>query len=202
MIATIGRSGTRQGFYDKKGGYKLHFEVLQSKDMLDWACSGPLDFRCVSETWRIDPVKFLSRTSKGYGFKDREIIDVKMTDGTRIICGSARCVRFKKNGDFLEAFLRTELPNSGVWVLIVKLINFVGLGIGTVGPIMNPRFPLTLDNFTHPGATKYTDEEVNNAIYNFVNKTIDPENINRSGLYSSNPFAEAFGNYDKPDTKK
>ena len=61
MIGTVGNSGTKQGFYNKKGGYKLHFEVLQSKEELDWVSSGPLDFRCTSETWRIDPECFLGR---------------------------------------------------------------------------------------------------------------------------------------------
>ena len=62
MIATAGRSGTKQGFYDHKGGYTLHFEVLQSKKELDWIKTGSLDFRCTSETWRIDPERFFNRS--------------------------------------------------------------------------------------------------------------------------------------------
>ncbi len=62
MIATAGRSGTRQGFYNHKGGYTLHFEVLQSKKELDWIKTGDFDHRSTSETWRIDPEKFFSRS--------------------------------------------------------------------------------------------------------------------------------------------
>jgi hypothetical protein len=62
MIGTAGRSGTRQGFYNHKGGYTLHFEVLQSKEELTWLKTGSLDFRCVSETWRINPERFFRRS--------------------------------------------------------------------------------------------------------------------------------------------
>ena len=60
LIGTSGNSGTRQGFYNRKGGYTLHFEVLQSSAALKWVKTGDLDFRSVSESLRTDPERFLS----------------------------------------------------------------------------------------------------------------------------------------------
>ncbi len=61
VIGTSGRSGTKQGYYDHKGGYKLHFEVIKSFKELKWVRTGSLDFHCVSEDERIDPESFLRR---------------------------------------------------------------------------------------------------------------------------------------------
>ena len=64
VIGSSGRSGTRQGFYNHKGGYKLHFEVIESSAVLNWVKKGSLDFRCTSESWRIDPERFFRRSSE------------------------------------------------------------------------------------------------------------------------------------------
>ena len=61
-MATAGNSGTREGFYNKKGGYNLHFEVLESKEELKWIKTGDLNFQFAEEYWRIDPERFFSRS--------------------------------------------------------------------------------------------------------------------------------------------
>lgn len=61
MIGTSAKCGTRQGFYNHKGGFELHFEVLQSKEELKWLKTAPLDFQFAEEHWRIDPECFFSR---------------------------------------------------------------------------------------------------------------------------------------------
>jgi hypothetical protein len=59
IIGSSGRTGTRQDFYNHKGGYELQFEVLQSKKELKWVSSGPLDFHFASESKRTNPEIFL-----------------------------------------------------------------------------------------------------------------------------------------------
>jgi hypothetical protein len=62
MIATAGNSGTSHGYYGKKGGYNLHFEVLESSAVLKWVKTGPLDHYFASESKRIDPERFFRRS--------------------------------------------------------------------------------------------------------------------------------------------
>ena len=59
VIGTSGRSGTRQDFYNRKGGYELHFEVIKSPTELYWVKAGYLDYHFAAENRRMDPESFL-----------------------------------------------------------------------------------------------------------------------------------------------
>ncbi len=59
MIGTSGRTGTRQDFYNRNGGYELHFELIKSSTELTWVKAGNLDFHFADENKRKDPERFI-----------------------------------------------------------------------------------------------------------------------------------------------
>ncbi len=59
-IGTSGRSGTRQGYYNWKGGYGLHFEVLKAPRELTSA--GLIRAYANKDLYRKDPERFLRST--------------------------------------------------------------------------------------------------------------------------------------------
>ncbi len=62
VIGTSGRTGTRQGHYNWKGGYGLHFEVLKSPRELTFA--GLRRAYVNKELYRRDPEGFLRSSFK------------------------------------------------------------------------------------------------------------------------------------------
>ena len=202
LIGTIGNSGTREGFYNKKGGYKLHFEALQSNVKLKWVSSGPLDHRSTSETWRIDPEKFLSRSAGGFAARNRAVYTVTMPNGITITCGMDAVIRRDKAGNVLNRVKRSALEDSGLWPFLMKLLDDLGIGFGTVGPIAGSGNPLNANDWTHPGQRKFADGEISGAVYNYMHKAINPKGVDRKGQFISSPFAEALREDDNPNIKK
>ncbi len=63
VIGSSGRTGTRQGHYNWKGGYELHFEVISSSEGIKWL---NLDAHFAAMSKRKDPERFLRRSEKSF----------------------------------------------------------------------------------------------------------------------------------------
>lgn len=60
IIGTSGRTGTKQDFKNWKGGYHLHFEVIESNKELMWKNSE--NTGVAAGKYRIDPRKYFHRS--------------------------------------------------------------------------------------------------------------------------------------------
>ena len=142
MIATSGRTGTRQGFYNRKGGYTLHFEVIQSYKMLNWVRTAPLDFHSVSEDKRTDPKEFLSHSSSRYAIEYKGKYSVDLGDGTRIISDGLIVKHLDSNDKVLKTVMRGAIPSSGFWARSLHTVNYL-FGMFDQGENMHPAYPLS-----------------------------------------------------------
>jgi murein DD-endopeptidase MepM/ murein hydrolase activator NlpD len=125
IIGTSGRSGTSQGYYDRKGGYELHFEVIQSYKELDWVRTGPLDFHSVSEDKRTDPEIFLSHSSSRYAIEYKGKYSVDLGDGTTITSDGLIVEHRDSNDKLLKTALRGAVPSSGFWTRTSHTVNYL-----------------------------------------------------------------------------
>lgn len=63
LIGFVGNTGTRAGFDKKNSGYKLHFEVIESKNEIStWPMRLETDYGIQNQIYRKDPEKFLRST--------------------------------------------------------------------------------------------------------------------------------------------
>ncbi len=146
VIATSGRSGTKLGFYRMKGGYKLHFEVLQSYKKLDWVSSAPLDFHCVSEDKRTNPEDFLSRSSWGFAIEYKSKYTVNLDDGTTITSDGLIVEHRDSNGKVLKTAMRGEIPSSGWGGVALKALKFLAKNHDRKGLHGGPGSPLNAED--------------------------------------------------------
>ena len=151
---------------------------------------------------RTNPEKFLSRSSKGFAIWEKDEIIINLPKGEVIKCGDLKCEHLNKKGKPIESFWRGDLPNSKLYPIVAKATEALGLTMGFAGEVAHSGWPVTLNDWSHPGQRKFTDDEISSAIYNFANKVINPKGVDRKGQFISSSFAEALSERDNPNFKK
>ena len=149
LIGFVGNSGTKAGFDKKEKGFKLHFEVLESKSELrNWDMTVKTDYGIQKQTFRVNPESFLKAKGKLFvsDYKDGNSI-IHLKDGSTLTFSGSEYLHRDSRGMVLHRVKSGERPYSPNAVAheIFEYLNWVAEN-KDIDDFFNATMPLTSGN--------------------------------------------------------